>query len=49
VQAHLNEVYEEMPAKFFKKLRMITPFSKTKMVWNINAVKMNKNLMGVTK
>jgi len=38
-----------MPTGFFKKLRKIVPLTKTKMVWNINAVKMNRNLLGVNK
>ncbi len=29
---------------FFKHLRRIAPITKTKMVWNVNALKMNKNL-----
>lgn len=49
VQAHLNQLYEDMPNGFFKNLRRVTPLTKTKMVWNINAIKMNRNLMGVTK
>ena len=33
-----------MPNGFFKHLRRITPLTKTKMAWNINAIKMNRNL-----
>lgn len=49
VQESLNKVYEEMPNGFFKYLRRVTPLTKTKMVWNINAIKMNRNLLGVNK
>ena len=45
VQKQLGELYEEMEDGFFKKLRRIAPFTKTKMAWNVNAVKMNRNLM----
>lgn len=45
VQSQLNDVYEEMPEKFFKKLRRIAPYTKTKMAWNINAIKMNHHLL----
>ena len=38
-------IYEEMPEKFFKKLRKITPYTKTKMAWNLNAIKMNHHLL----
>jgi hypothetical protein len=38
-----------MPNTFFKQLRRITPLTKTKMVWNINAIKMNRNLMSINK
>lgn len=38
-----------MPIKFFKKLRKLAPYTKSKMSWNINAVKMNQNLMGANK
>ena len=47
VQSQLNGLYEEMEDGFFKKLRRIAPFTKTKMVWNVNAVKMNKNIMNL--
>jgi hypothetical protein len=30
---------------FFKNLRRIAPITKTKMVWNVNSLKMNKNLI----
>jgi hypothetical protein len=33
---------------FFKHLRRITPYTKTKMNWNLNALKMNKNLIDNT-
>jgi hypothetical protein len=33
-----------MPNGFFKNLRRLAPVTKTKMAWNINAIKMNKNL-----
>lgn len=49
IQSNLNDLYEEMPNTFFKHLRRITPLTKTKMVWNINAIKMNRNLMGMNK
>ena len=45
VQESLNVTYEEMPEKFFKKLRKITPYTKTKMSWNLNAIKMNHHLL----
>lgn len=38
-----------MPNNFFKNLRKVVPYSKTKMVWNINAIKMNQNLMQLKK
>jgi hypothetical protein len=37
-----------MPNNFFKHLRRVAPLTKTKMAWNINAVKMNRNLLGVS-
>lgn len=46
VQDQLNVVYEDMPNKFFKKLRRLAPYTKTKMTWNINSIKMNQNLLG---
>lgn len=49
VQASLSQLYEEMPAGFFKHLRRVTPLTKTKMVWNLNAIKMNRNLLGLNK
>ena len=47
VQRQLGELYEEMEESVFKRLRRIAPFTKTKMVWNVNAVKMNKNIIGL--
>lgn len=38
-----------MPNKFFKKLRRLAPYTKTKMSWNINSIKMNQNLLGSAK
>lgn len=49
VQTSLGQLYEEMPNGFFKNLRRVTPVTKTKMTWNINSIKMNKNLMGINK
>lgn len=49
IQSKLGQLYEEMEEGFFKKLRRIAPFTKTKMNWNVNSVKMNKNIMGFTK
>ena len=49
IQSNLNDLYEEMPAGFFKHLRRVVPFTKTKMAWNINAIKMNRNLLGMKK
>jgi len=49
VQAALGQLYEEMPNGFFKNLRRVTPVTKTKMVWNINSIKMNQNLLGLKK
>ena len=49
VQASLSQLYEDMPGGFFKHLRRVTPLTKTKMVWNINAIKMNRNLLGLNK
>lgn len=49
IQAGLTTLYEEMPAGFFKNLRRVTPLTKTKMVWNLNAIKMNRNLLGLNK
>jgi len=49
IQKNLGDLYEEMPNGFFKHLRRITPLTKTKMVWNINAIKMNRNLTGLNK
>lgn len=49
VQASLSILYEEMPNGFFKNLRRVTPLTKTKMVWNLNAIKMNRNLLGLNK
>lgn len=49
VQAALGQLYEEMPTGFFKNLRRVTPVTKTKMVWNLNSIKMNKNLLGLNK
>lgn len=49
VQSNLNDLYEEMPTGFFKHLRRVVPFTKTKMAWNINAIKMNRNLLGINK
>jgi hypothetical protein len=48
MQIELGKVYEEMPGNFFKNLRRIAPVTKTKMSWNINAIKMNQNLMQVS-
>lgn len=44
VQTALGEVYEDMPDNFLKNLRKVVPFTKSKMIWNINSVKMNQNL-----
>lgn len=49
VQTALSQLYEEMPSGFFKNLRRVTPVTKTKMVWNINSIKMNRNLLGINK
>lgn len=49
VQEDLNVLYDEMPNKFFKKLRKLAPYTKTKMSWNINSIKMNQNLLGSSK
>lgn len=49
IQASLSVLYEEMPNGFFKNLRRVTPLTKTKMVWNLNAIKMNRNLLGLNK
>lgn len=49
IQQGLNDLYDEMPAKFFKHLRRIAPLTKSKMAWNINAIKMNRNLTGLNK
>ena len=49
VQSNLNDLYEEMPNSFFKHLRRAVPLTKTKMVWNINAIKMNQNLLSLNK
>ena len=49
VQAALGQLYEEMPSGFFKNLRRVTPVTKTRMVWNINSIKMNQNLLGLKK
>jgi hypothetical protein len=38
-----------MPNAFFKNLRRIVPVTKTKMIWNVNALKMNKNLSQTSK
>lgn len=45
VQNSLNNIYEEMPEKFFKKLRRLAPYTKTKMSWNLNSIKMNHNIL----
>jgi len=45
IQNGLEDVYEHMQGGFFKHLRRITPYTKTKMNWNVNALKMNKNLL----
>ena len=45
VQESLNGIYDDMPDKFFKKLRRLAPYTKTKMNWNLNAIKMNHNLL----
>jgi len=42
-------MYEEMPKGFFKNLRRITPLTNTKMSWNINSIKMNRNLLDLKK
>jgi hypothetical protein len=44
VQKNLHETYEDMSSGFFKHLRRIAPVTKTKMIWNVNALKMNKTL-----
>ena len=49
IQSNLDDLFTEMPNGFFKHLRKIMPSHKAKMVWNINAIKMNKNLMGLNK
>jgi hypothetical protein len=49
IQKNLGDLYDEMPTGFFKHLRRITPLTKTKMAWNINAIKMNRNLTGLSK
>jgi hypothetical protein len=33
-----------MPNAFFKYLRRVVPVTKTTMIWNVHALKMNKNL-----
>lgn len=49
VQKNLSHIYEEMPKGFFKHLRRIVPVTKVKMVWNVHALKMNKNLQQAKK
>lgn len=49
IQKKLGEIYEEMPNGFFKHLRRIVPVTKTTMIWNVNAIKMNKNLQQTKK
>lgn len=49
IQKNLNHTYEEMPNGFFKHLRRIVPVTKVKMIWNVHALKMNKNLQQTKK
>jgi capping protein (actin filament) muscle Z-line, alpha len=49
IQSNLNDLYDEMPNSFFKNLRRVMPKTKLKMVWNINSIKMNRNLLGMNK
>jgi hypothetical protein len=49
IQKSLGQIYEEMPNGFFKHLRRIVPVTKTTMIWNVNALKMNKNLQQTKK
>lgn len=49
VQKNLGQTYENMPNGFFKHLRRTVPVTKVKMVWNIHALKMNKNLQQTKK
>lgn len=49
MQKSLGEIYEEMPNGFFKHLRRVVPVTKTTMVWNVHALKMNKNLQQAKK
>jgi capping protein alpha len=44
VQETLRIVYDEMQNNFFKKLRKYAPYTKTRMTWNFNSLKMNQNL-----
>jgi len=44
VQAGLEDMYANMAEETFKAMRRVMPVKRTKMDWNINAVRMNKQV-----
>lgn len=45
VQSSLDNMYEQIPGTEFKKLRRLAPYTKTKMSWNLNSIKINHNIL----
>lgn len=44
VQRGLEDMYANMNEETFRAMRRLMPITRTKMEWNVNAVRLNKNL-----
>jgi hypothetical protein len=44
LQTALEEMYANMNEETFRAMRRIMPVKRTKMEWNVNAVRMNKQV-----
>ena len=44
VQKGLEDMYANMNEETFRAMRRLMPITRTKMEWNVNAVRLNKNL-----
>jgi capping protein alpha len=44
LQTALEEMYASMNEETFRAMRRIMPVKRTKMEWNVNAVRMNKQV-----